>query len=132
MKNLIWHWVISSLALWLAVEVLRGVSITHWYDVLWVAPLLGLVNLVVGGLARIISWIAFPVNLLTLGCFGFLLSFFAYVVAIKYLGSLPNFPLRLEESHSFYWAVLLAIIMALFSSLLNMVLPGKPGKNRDR
>lgn len=127
MKRLIWHWIISSLALYLTVLLLHsGVQIEPMANVLWLAPLLGLVNMLVGGLARLLSLIAFPVNLLTLGCFGFLLSFIGYIVAIMLLSN----NLEVFNVSSFWWAVALSIVMALFSSLLNMLLPGKDQRRR--
>lgn len=125
MKRLLWHWIISAAALWLTTLALQhGVTITHWYHVLWLAPLLGLVNVAVSALARVISWIAFPVNLLTLGCFGFILSFFGYIVALVYLDK----QLSVLHITGFGWAVALAVVMALFSSLLNIILPGKTAR----
>lgn len=129
MKRLIWHWVIAAAALYLTSLVMQQwVTINPWYTVFWLAPLLGLINVVVGFLARILAWIAFPVNLLTLGCFGFILSFFCYAVAIHYLGS-NN---RLESFHvSSLWASIgFAIVMALFSSIINIALPGKDERRR--
>ncbi len=125
MKRLIWHWAISALALWLTTLALHGVTLAHWYDYLWIAPLLGLVNVVVGTLAKILSFFAFPINLMTLGCFGFLLSFIFYIAAIWYLGNQhgPLYPTLTVTSISA--AMYLAVVMALFGSLLNMLLPGK-------
>ena len=128
MKRLIWNWVISSLALWLAIWVLGGgVKITHGYDVLWLAPLLGLINVVVGAIADFLAGIACLVNLLTLGLLGFLLSFIGYIVAIHYLGTLPGFALQVQ---SLSWAAALAVFMALFSTVLNMILPGKKARRK--
>jgi len=126
MRRLIWNWVISSLALWLAILALgKGVTIAHPYDVLWLAPLLGLINVIVGVIADFLAGIACLVNLLTLGLFGFLLSFIGYVLAVLYLGNLPGFTLHVQ---SFAWAAALAVFMALFSTLLNMILPGKKAR----
>ena len=126
MKRLLWHWVISALALLLAAQVLKpGVMINPWYHVLWLAPLLGLVNVVVGVLAKILSLVAFPVNLLTLGCFGFLLSLIFYIAAIWYLGHGQGALYPMFQVKDFLSAAELAVVMALFGSILNMLLPGK-------
>lgn len=128
MKRLFWHWVISVIALILATLALRrGVTITPQYNALWLAPLLGLVNVVVGALANIISWIAFPVNLMTLGCFGFILSFIGYIATIYLLGEKLSPMFHVD---GFWWAAALAVVMALFSTLLNMLLPGKNSRRR--
>lgn len=127
MKRLFWHWAISSIALLLAAAALSwGVHIHHPLTAIWLAPLLGLVNAVVGGVTALVSLIAFPITILTLGCFGFVLSFVLYAWAIWALSNI----LKPEVFHvdSFWWAAALAAVMALFSTLLNMILPG--GKKR--
>lgn len=126
MKTLFWHWIISVAALLLAAWALqRGIHLRPWYHALWIAPLLGLVNVVVGALAKLLAWFAAPVNLLTLGCFGFFLSFLAYALAIYALADAGLPGLQVD---GFLWAVALAVVMALFSSVLNIVLPGRSAR----
>ncbi|HEX2948108.1 MAG TPA: phage holin family protein [Armatimonadota bacterium] len=126
MKRLFWHWIISSIALVLTAMALHnGVSIDPLYNALWIAPLLGFINFSVGALAHVVSWIAYPVNLLTLGCFGFILSFIGYIFAITYLSHKLG---TLFQVHGFLWAAAFAVVMALFSTLLNIVLPGKSSR----
>jgi len=135
MKRLFWHWAISAIALVCAVAVLRpGIQFGRgWYDAIWLAPLLGLVNLAVGFVAAILKLVFGLVNLLTLGIFGFILSFILYATAIYWLGHSPGGPLA--DPHIFivhHWldAGKLAIVMALFSIVLNMVLPGKKERQK--
>ncbi len=127
MRRLFWHWFISALALMCAAAALH-VNITPWYNAIWLAPLFGLINGLVGALAAIISLLALPVTVLTLGCFGFVVSFLLNVTAI-YLLCGPTGPLNhvlpLGGQYPFLQAVELAIVLALFSTVLNMLLPGK-------
>jgi len=127
MKRLFWHWFISTLALMAAAAALQqGVHFTSWYNAIWVAPLFGLVNFVVGILSWLLKIIALPINLLTLGCFGFILSLGLYTWAIYFLCKVPDGPLApYFYVDGIYWALGLSVVMALFSSLLNMLLPGK-------
>lgn len=132
MNRLFWHWAISAIALVLAVAVVHGAGFPRgWYDAIWIAPLLGLVNLVVGFFAAIIKLLFAVVNLLTLGIFGFIVSFILYTAALYWLshgasGPEPGGPLsRYLIVHTWVDAALIAAIMALFSTVLNMVLPGK-------
>ena len=131
MKRLFWHWVISAIALWLAVAVLhQGVQVEPWYAVLWLGPLLGLLNAVVGLISAIIKLLAFPVNLLTLGCFGFVLSLVLNGTAV-YLLSTNMKVLKLGDGnwwHGVGWGIALVVVMAVFSMLLNVVLPSKGRK----
>jgi uncharacterized membrane protein YvlD (DUF360 family) len=127
MKRLFWYWLISSAALVLTASTLHnGVKIDPWYNALWIAPLLGLVNAVVGALSGVVSWIALP-NLLTLGCFSFILSFIGYIIAIQMLADKLK---SLFQVENLMWAAALAIVMSLFSTLLNMVLPWKAARRR--
>jgi uncharacterized membrane protein YvlD (DUF360 family) len=127
MKRLFWHWAISAIALVVAVAVVPGITFVRgWYDAVWLAPLLGLVNLAVGFVAAILKLFFGLVNLLTLGLLGFIISFVLYGTAIYWLGHPPDGPLAdIMRVSSWIDAVILAVIMALFSIVLNMVLPGK-------
>jgi putative membrane protein len=124
MQRLFWTWVVSALALWLAAWVLPGVEIRQWVSVLWIAPLLGIINMVVGWVTGFISLLAFPVTILTLGCSSFILSF------VLYAGAIYGLSLKLKDTfivNSFWWALALAAVMALFSSVLNVIFPTKRG-----
>jgi uncharacterized membrane protein YvlD (DUF360 family) len=124
MRRLFWHWFISAIALMLTAAALQ-ISIRPWWNALWLAPLFGVVNGVVGALAGVISFIALPVNMLTLGCFGFVVSFLLNVAALFFLcGPTGPFHDALPVA-SFPQAALFSVILALFSTVLNMVLPGK-------
>ena len=136
MRRLLWHWIISAGALWLAASFLSpSVLIPHWYDALWIAPLLGLVNVIVGLVNGIISILALPITILTLGCFGFILSFVLNAVAIFGLFNKPSDAIQYTGPLHQYMtvnglaaALFLSVIMALFSTVLNMVLPGGKGR----
>ncbi|MEI7832886.1 MAG: phage holin family protein [bacterium] len=126
MKRLFWHWFISTLALMAAAAALQqGVHVPVWYNAVWIAPLLGLVNFVVGLLSWLLKIIILPINILTLGLFGFILSLGLYTWAIYFLCQKdgPLYPYFYVDG--FYWALGLSVVMALFSTLLNMLLPGK-------
>jgi putative membrane protein len=126
MRRILWHWLISAGALWLTLVALSGgIHVHNGWNVLWIAPLLGLVNAVVGMISWVIKVIALPVNLLTLGCFGFVLSFILYTVSVYGLFKEQGALAGAMTVDGFWWAVALSIVMALFSSVLNMVLPGK-------
>jgi len=126
MKRLFWHWAISAIALVLAVAAVPGITFERgWYDAVLIAPLLGLVNLAVGFIAAILKLVFGLVNLLTLGIFGFIVSFVLYVSAVYWLGH-GNGPLaKIFPVPNWFDAAMLSAIMAMFSIVLNMVLPGK-------
>ncbi|MHB0938392.1 MAG: phage holin family protein [Armatimonadota bacterium] len=128
MKRLFWHWAISAIALVFAVAVVQpGIKFERgWYDAIWIAPLLGLINLAVGFVASILKLFFGLANLLTLGILGFIVSFLLYVIAIYWLGHPPTGPLaEVFSVQGIFDAGKLAVIMALFSTVLNIILPGK-------
>jgi uncharacterized membrane protein YvlD (DUF360 family) len=126
MRNLFWHWALSAVALLLAAAAVPGIEIHHWYHAIWLAPLLGLINFLVGALAQAIAWLTCLLNLLTLGCFGFVLSFIFYTGVVYGLGREPEGALSFAFSVRSIWSAMgLAVVMALVSSVLNMVLPSR-------
>lgn len=129
MKRHLWHWIISAIALWAAIGVLKGVDLPNPWNAIWIAPLLGLVNLAVGMVSSVLSFFFGCVNVLTLGAFGFILSFILYTVAVYYLGKTGGPLAPYMPVDSLPWAMALAAVMGLFSSLLNIFLP-KPRKER--
>ncbi len=126
MKRLIWNWIISAVALAVAALLLaKHVQVHNYLNVLWIAPLLGLVGVLVGMLSWLIKVVAFPVNLLTLGCFGFIVSFLLYTLALYVLMN-PHGALAFAMSvDGFVGAAELAFIMAVVSAVLNVILPVK-------
>jgi len=125
MKRIFWYWVISSVTLIVAAMLLSPhVKILSWVNILWIAPLLGLVNAIVGVIAGIIKLLAFPVNFCTLGLFGFIVSFLLYSLAIYWLMHPPSGSLSNSISvDSLPWAMALAVLMAIVSSILSMFTP---------
>lgn|GEM_PF-2335752 len=129
MRRLFWHWAISAITLVIAVAAAPGIVFARsWLDAIWLAPLLGLVNLAVGVVTAILKLFFGLANLLTLGLLGFIISFVLYGTAIYWLGR-PKGPMSdIISVPSWIDAVMLAAIMALVSIVLNMILPGKRGR----
>ena len=127
MKRLFWHWAISSIALVLVAAALKPhIEVHGWWNVVWIAPLLGLVNAAVGFVAGLIKIVAFPVNALSLGCFGFVVSFLLYSLGLNFLMNKGSGPLAFAMSvDGLGWAMALAVLMALVSTVLNMIIPSK-------
>jgi uncharacterized membrane protein YvlD (DUF360 family) len=124
MRRIIWNWVISSLALWLGASILSPeiiITTPPWYNVCWVAALLGLTNVIVGFLTALIKLLTLPVNVITMGCFGFFLSLIMNGAAL-YFVSTVMVP-EIFHISSFYWGMTLAVLMSIFSSILTIVLP---------
>lgn len=130
MKNFLIKVGINAVALWVAAYAVSGFhladSATDWQQqaltIVLVALLFGVVNAVLGSLARFLS---FPAIVLTLGLFTFIVNAFLLQVTEWLAG-----PLGLDFSiDEFFWdAVFAALIVSLVSWLLDAVLPG----DRDR
>ncbi len=126
LSNLVLHWLVLALALWLVSKLLRGVRFDSLKALLAAALVLGLVNAYV----RPLLWLlTLPFTLLTLGLF--LLVINALMLQLT-AGLVPGFKL------SGFWAALLAsMLVSLFTLLLEhfiqpgsssfMPVPGVPG-----
>lgn len=66
MTNLLVHWVVLAVALWVASSVVSGVQVNGWPALVVGAAVLGLVNAVVRPVMTILT---LPITILTLGLF---------------------------------------------------------------
>lgn len=71
MKKLLSILVINTVAIWITAEVLDGVSYSNAQTLLFAAAALGIANLVVRPLAKLITM---PLNIITLGAFSGLIT----------------------------------------------------------
>jgi putative membrane protein len=98
---------INAFAVWLAAKILPGVSVKNYGYALWVAILLGLVNATIG---RLLKFLAFPFNWLTLGLVNFIISVLMIMLVDKLVKGF--------EVKSFWWAVLFAILLSIVNNIL--------------
>lgn len=114
MRGLVIRWVISAVAILLTAFIVPGIEIQGFGAALVGALVLGIVNAFIRPLIILFS---LPITILTLGLFtlvinGFMLSIVASVITGFYL-------------KNFWNAMLGAIIISLFSSLINNVVLDK-------
>jgi putative membrane protein len=96
---------------WLLPDVhVRGGAVTY----LWIAVLFSLVNMVIGPVLRLV---ALPLTILTLGLF-------ALVVNAALIGITAKLSTDFNI-HGFWTAVLAAILIAMFSAVLNVFVPDR-------
>ncbi len=123
MRNLLLRWVISAVALLLTAYALReGVHISHWYHAFWLALVLGIVGGLVGFVNFIIKIFALPINLITLGCFGFVVGLLLNGIAVYWVSQHTEGILTIK---SIWWGVAFVVVLSLISGLLNMLFPKK-------
>lgn len=113
MISLAIRWVLLSFAVWVAAEVVGGISHGGWDDIFVVALLLGLINLYI---RPFLTFISLPLTLLTLG-------FFLLVLNAAFLGLAPwiagwvNVQFHVED----FWAALFgAILISIVSMIVGL------------
>ncbi|MBC7292110.1 MAG: phage holin family protein [Actinotalea sp.] len=121
---------INAAAIWLATAVLDGLEVVGGDDrtsrvlvFLAVALLFGVVNAVV---RPIVSFLSFPLYILTLGLFTLVVNALM-IMLTGWLSELTDFGLRVD---GFWTALLAGLIVAVASFVLSLVVPGAR-KGRD-
>jgi putative membrane protein len=116
MNGFLLRLVITALGLWLASELVTGVSITGMWTLIFAALLLGIVNAVIRPIALVLT---FPFTLITLGLFILVVNaaMFALVAAL-----LDGFRL------SGFWAALMGAIVVSVTSWLASAFIGPRGR----
>jgi putative membrane protein len=106
--RLLLNWILSALAVWIVSKVVPGISVSGPMAALIAALVIGFINATVGALLKILT---FPLTLLTLGIFWFVINALMLELASALLA--PGFQVRTFTA-AFFGAIVL--------SLVNMVL----------
>ena len=114
MRPLIVRWLINTLALYVAVQVVDGVEYTGpALGLLAVAALFGMVN---ATLRPLLALLTCPLVLLTLGLFLFFING-ALLLFTSWLSGLFNLGFHVRDFGSAFWAGLLISLVSLILSL---------------
>ncbi|MFY9659454.1 MAG: phage holin family protein [Terriglobales bacterium] len=105
--RLLLHWILSALAVWIVAHVVPGIGVSGPVAALIAAAVIGLVNATLGLLLKILT---FPLTLLTLGLFWFVIN--------ALMLELASALVRGFYVHGFEAAFLGAIVLSVVSSLL--------------
>jgi putative membrane protein len=116
--RLLLNWVLSALAVWIVARVVPGIYLSGPVAALIAALVIGFINATLGALLKILT---FPLTLLTLGLFWFVINALMLELASALLT--PGFQVR-----TFTAAFLGAIVL----SLVNMVLRWLVHPSSDR
>ena len=116
--RLLINWVLSALAVWIMSRIVPGISVSGPMAALIAALVIGLIKATIGALLKILT---FPLTLLTLGLFWFVINALMLELASALLA--PGFQVR-----TFTAAFLGAIVL----SLVNMVLKWLVNPPSDR
>lgn len=122
---------LNAVALWATVWLLQGGLTVTAYDetqpaLVWTYLLLalvwGVVNAIIGSVVRVVS---IPLYCLTLGLFALVVNGFLFWL-VGWISGLLGFGLTIDN---FWWAIGGAILMGIFSAILNGIF--RTGKKRD-
>ena len=113
--RLLLNWVLSALAVWIVSQIVPGVHVNGVAAALIAALAIGFINATLGAVLKIIT---FPLTLLTLGLFWFVINALMLKLASAVV---PGFQVR-----GFVAAFLGAIVLSVVNLLLKaIVMPAK-------
>lgn len=115
--TIIIKWLTSSLAVFLVGNFLPGIHVPSYKIALIVALVLGLLNVTLRPVLKLIS---LPITILTLGLFALVINGFMLWLASKIVN---GFTLD-----TFWWAVLGALLISIVAAAGNMLVLGPDGK----
>ncbi len=120
--RLIFRWVVSALAIWIATLVVPGITVHGGaFTYLWVALLFGLINAVLGSTIKVLT---FPVTLVTFGLF-------IWVINAAMLELTARWSSRLDI-RDFWSALFASFIISIVSALLRGTIKRRPYKRAIR
>lgn len=114
--RLLLNWVLSAAAVWIVAQLVPGVSVRGAGSALIAALVIGFINATIGFVLKVIT---FPLTLVTLGVFWFVINALMLELASALLA--PGF-----QVHGFLAAFIGAIVLSLVNLLLKaIVMPKK-------
>ena len=119
--RLLLNWVLSALAVWIVAQLVPGVHVSGPEAALIAALAIGFINATLGLLLKIIT---FPLTLLTLGLFWFVINALMLELASAVV---PGFQVR-----GFWAAFVGAIVLSLVNMLLKSVAMPRKRDLNDR
>lgn len=109
--RLLLHWLISAIAVWIVAHIVPGIYVTGIQAALIAALVIGLINATLGLILKIIT---FPLTILTLGLFWFVINALMLELAANFVN---GFYVR-----NFVAALIGAVMLSLVSSVLHWIL----------
>lgn len=117
--RLLLNWVLSAIAVWIVAQVVPGVHVSGARSALIAALVIGFINATIGLVLKVIT---FPLTLVTLGLFWFVINALMLELASALLA--PGFQVR-----GFFAAFVGAIVLSLVNLVLKgIVMPSKDGR----
>jgi len=117
--NLIIRLLLSSVAVFIGALVLPGVHVDSFLDAIWVALVIGLLNVFVKPL---LIFLTIPATIITLGLFLFVINAFIIWMASNMVSGF--------NVDNFWWALLFSVLLSIINSLFNSEIRNA-GPNRN-
>ncbi|MFY9675457.1 MAG: phage holin family protein [Terriglobales bacterium] len=108
--RLLLHWILSAIALWIVAHFVPGIFVSGPKAALIAALVIGLVNATIGLILKVLT---FPLTILTLGLFWFVINALMLELAAQFV--------RGFEVRGFLPAFIGAILMSVVSSVLQWI-----------
>jgi putative membrane protein len=116
MFRMLLHWIVTALAVWITSRLVGGFYVSGATAALIAAVVIGLVNATLGLFLKIVT---FPLTLVTLGLFWFVINAGMIELASQFV---PGF--HISSFSAAFWG---GIVLGLVNMLLKwLVLPAKP------
>jgi putative membrane protein len=113
--RLLLHWVLSAVAVWIVAHIVPGISVSGPTAALIAALVIGLINATLGLLLKILT---FPLTILTLGLFWFVINAVMLELAAQFVSGF--------EVRGFIPALIGAVMLSLVSSVLQwLIMPNR-------
>ena len=109
MRGLLIRWVTTAFALWLTSLLVKGIEVDGLGSIFVAAIVFGIFNAI---LRPLVLFVTFPINLLTLGLFTFVIN--------GAMLKLTSDVVRGFSVHGFWSAVIGAILLSVFSFVINL------------
>src|SRR5450755_1223518 len=116
--RLLLHWILSAVAVWIVAHIVPGISVSGPMAALIAALVIGLVNATLGFFLKIVT---FPLTILTLGLFWFVINAVMIELAANFV---PGF--HISGFAAAFWG---GIVLGLVNMLLKWLV--LPAKSRD-
>jgi len=116
--RLLLHWILSAVAVWVVAHVVPGISVSGPVAALIAALVIGLVNATLGLLLKILT---FPLTIVTLGLFWFVINALMLEVAAAFV--------RGFQVRGFVAAFIGAIVLSIVSSVLQWLIMPRRSAN---
>lgn len=108
--RILFHWFLRALAIMLAAYLLPGVFVRSFWVALTVALVLAFLNTFIKPVLILLS---FPLQILTLGLFTFVINGFLILVADSLV--------RGFDVQNLWWAIILSLFLAILNSLFHQL-----------